>query len=158
MAERISLLPMLILILALLVPVLAGCQVPASPPSSRPSNQVVPAIAPDTVPRWVFDPDSVAEDPEVTTGRYLRDVVLIMFRMDATQQQRQEAIDHVGGAVIGGQRLASGNGIYWIRISAGGRAAPLMTAVRRLRALPQVHTAVPRYLVSAPGAANRDSE
>jgi hypothetical protein len=147
--------PKLILILALLVPVLAGCQVPAAPPNTRPSQQVVPAVAPDTLPRWVFDPDSVAEDPEVTTGRYLRDVVLITFRSEATQQQRQEAIDHVGGAVIGGQRLTSGTGIYWIRISAGGRAAPLMDAVGRLRALPQVQMAVPRYLVPAPGAGNR---
>lgn len=99
------------------------------------AGAVVGMQPPDSVPHWVY------ADSNFRAGRFARGVVVVIFWPTATQAQRQQAIDLVGGVVIGGRRLSSGDGYYYLFIPDDGSGKQLDTAVARLRALPQVQGA-----------------
>ena len=71
-------------------------------------------------------------------GPYPRSVVLVAFHLAATGEERQSAIDRIGGGLVGGMGLD-----YVVVIDDDGTAGPLWAAVDTLCALPQVHHASP---------------
>ena len=73
------------------------------------------------------------------SGPYPRNVVMIAFRDEATQEQKQAAIDAIDGEVIGGGWID----YYYVRIQDDGTADPLWKAIDLLEALPQVANAGP---------------
>lgn len=112
----------------------------------------VPAAAPDSVPPSLYDPANRVTDSPRMAGTFLRDVVVVEFRPDATREERQAAVDRVGGRVVGGFRIAGeAEGLYFVRL-APPTEATLWAALDVLRALPQVAAAeVELVEPSAPG-------
>ncbi|MGH7709936.1 MAG: hypothetical protein ACREOG_01555, partial [Gemmatimonadaceae bacterium] len=82
--------------------------------AQQPSANVVPAVAPDTVPRGLIDSLPIVTDAR---GKRMRsELVSILFSQSADQVSRQAVIDAVGGEVIGGRRFYQGDGWYYVRV------------------------------------------
>lgn len=134
--------------------------VPAEPPDKVPLDEVEDSRLPDNI---------VTNDPRIP-GRVVRNKLWLLFRDNATPEQRQAAIDLVGGVVIGGRRIGtdprgvftktfSGSanaapGYYYLRIPANpdSGAGPLAAVIRTLALLPQVQHVMPD-VVTRPGSA-----
>lgn len=76
-------------------------------------------------------------------GPYPRSIILVAFRPGTMPDERQSAIDWAPGRVIGGGGL-----FYHVVVRDDGTGNPLWQAIDRLRALPQVETAVPDLSLS----------
>jgi subtilisin family serine protease len=117
--------------------------------SARRASPPVPAVAPDTVPQAIFDSANVVADPPEFTGRILRNIVVVEFREDASQTERQQAVDLVDGEVVGGWQFGVGEGWYAVRVPDDGSTVRLFRAIHLLAGLPQVVLAGP-HVVDAP--------
>ncbi|HTE18217.1 MAG TPA: hypothetical protein VK689_07530, partial [Armatimonadota bacterium] len=106
----------------------------------------VPLVAPDTVPNSIYTATKIVYGDTLDSGAFLRDIVLIMFHPWATAEDRLVAVNRTGGRVIGGRRLAGGDGIYFVRVSDNGTPAALRESLARLKVLPQVAYAGPEYV------------
>ncbi|HEV3048863.1 MAG TPA: S8 family serine peptidase, partial [Longimicrobium sp.] len=106
----------------------------------------VPAAIPDSVPEAVYAAANVESSSELMTGRFLRNVAVVMFREDATQAQKETAVRLVQGEVVGGYRYPEGDGHYYVRIPHNGTAGPLLAALDRLEAMPQVEGVGPAFI------------
>jgi hypothetical protein len=106
----------------------------------------VPETIPDTVPEALYAADHVESASPLMSGTFLRNVVVVMFREDATQAQKETAVRLVQGEVVGGWRYFEGDGKYYVRIPDDGTAAPLLAALDRLEAMPQVEGAGPEFI------------
>jgi hypothetical protein len=102
----------------------------------------VPAEIPSnwSVPRRYYDPQSQGYCGFGGAGPCVYDAVSVLFRRDATQQERQAAVDVVNGTVEGGSRST---GRYYIRLPADTTFRLMQSSLGQLRALPQVEWAVP---------------
>ncbi len=100
----------------------------------------VPLTAPDTVPAWVSAPKNLARDTGASY-QYYADIILVSFTPNATQTERQAAIDAVNGEVVGGQPMPTGEGFYYVRLNARRRLEPLANAVTKLLSFPRVAAA-----------------
>src|SRR6266550_6988645 len=100
----------------------------------------VPLSAPDTVPAWVSAPKNLASDTGASY-QYYADIILVRFTPNATQTERQAAIDAVNGEVVGGQPMPTGEGFYYVRLNARRRLEPLANAVTTLLSFPRVAAA-----------------
>jgi len=99
----------------------------------------VPAIAPDTIPTWVYADSNVAAQGSVNIGGpFVKRIVVVMFHPNATQQQKQTAIDSIHGVVVGGRSAGVTNGFYLVRVNDPGDGSILLAAAATLRALPFV--------------------
>jgi hypothetical protein len=107
----------------------ASCQ----PARSRPMPSRVPDVVPDSLPNGYYDRANWIRGVD---GVYLRDVILVSFRREATRRERQAAIDAVHGVVVGGKRIQGTDGYYVVRVPAGGSPDRLWEIVGQLRALP----------------------
>ncbi|HEU0300505.1 MAG TPA: S8 family serine peptidase [Longimicrobium sp.] len=103
-----------------------------------PSEPRVPSAAPDGVPDWVYAPANISTNLPQLSGTYLRQFVTVMFAPGTPQDERQAAVNAVGGTVVGGRRLPEGDGMYYVQLADDGTAAPLVKAMDRLEGLPQV--------------------
>jgi thermitase len=107
-----------------------------------PGAQPVASTAPDG---WLIPEDSVTPlfeqqnliiaHPRMS-GPYPRNLVLIAFKPEATADEKQAAVDQVGGTVVGGDGAH-----YYVHVTDG--AEPVWLAVDRLSGLPQIEHAVP---------------
>lgn len=106
----------------------------------------VPVTAPSTTPAWFYDPAYSINCGTLLTGTCLRNVLMIDFRPSATQEERQAALDVVGGRVVGGQ-----HGAYYATIPTPDTnyLLHLSNAVQALAKLPQVEYVAP-YLTTLP--------
>jgi hypothetical protein len=100
----------------------------------------VPAEAPDSVPAWLRSDSSFAGPTQYIPLRFTRNILGLQFKSDATQSQRQAAVDMISGRVIGGYRAA---GIYLVWVEDPGDGSGIMPAVERLESLPFVSGATP---------------
>jgi hypothetical protein len=98
---------------------------------------LVPAQPPATTPIGMY------KDSSFLHGGALREVLAVIFRENTTQAQRQEAVDAVGGIVIGGTRLHTGDGYYYLRIPSAVTEDALRAVAAQLMKLPQVEGAAP---------------
>lgn len=71
-------------------------------------------------------------------------ILFAVFVADAHQDQRQVAVESIGGAVIGGVRLAQ-DGMYLIHVQGDGTLATIHAIARRFGDLPAVATAAPYW-------------
>lgn len=105
-------------------------------------EQAVPADAPmswlvpeDSVATLFSGPNLIRRHPRMS-GPYPRSVVAVVFTETASAEERQAAVNGVGGVVIGG------NGAhYYVLVHEG--ADPVWSAVDALAPLPQVEAASP---------------
>jgi hypothetical protein len=103
-----------------------------------PAERSVASTPPDTVPTWI-NADSSAIGPTDSVGfRFTKNVVRVIFREDATLDERRLAIALVGGKVIGGRRTVRGGGTYLLKIDDDGSGTQLRNAIERLSTLSQV--------------------
>ncbi len=118
----------------------------------------VPALPPDSVPaglwRDVHAPENMIRSSPQLSGSFPRDLVVVAFKEDATQSERQHAIDAIGGEVIGGERVDRG-GYYYIRIRSDGTADALFRAIAKLKTFPKVDLASPEPPPISPMKAQR---
>ncbi len=103
--------------------------VPAQPATHLSMEEMEDSRAPDNV---------ITGDPHFP-GRVVRNKLWVLFRHDATEEQREAAIDLVDGVVIGGMTRRNDR-YYYVRFAANpdSGAVPLGRAIRALAALPQV--------------------
>lgn len=132
----------------LLLTLLCFCAVPALA-QRLPGRDTIPALPPDSTSQAMLE-EIFAEENRVYYSEhhrnwYLRNVIRLSFHEDTPQELRQEAVERIGGEVIGGARFVANGGLYLIRIGDDGTAAPLWNAIEQLRALPQVYSAGPFY-------------
>ncbi|HYW08092.1 MAG TPA: hypothetical protein VE913_14110, partial [Longimicrobium sp.] len=109
--------------------------------TATPSEPKVPMVPPDSVPSAVYAEiydrtKWVWSDPR-ETGPYPRNYMIVDFHSSASQEERQSALDVVGGRTMGGVRIVNG-GFYVVKIADNGTADPLFSALERLQLLPQV--------------------
>jgi len=117
-----------------------GCA--TSKVNSSTEGHVVPAEAPDSVPAWVRQ-DSLAGPSAYIPIRFRKNILVVHFRREATQAQRQEAIDLISGTVVGGINRGTGNGMYLVRVPDPGDGSVLVRASDQLHRLPYVSAAGP---------------
>lgn len=105
----------------------------------------VPSTPPDSLPAWMYAPENVVPATPYVTEPFLRGIVLVAFRSWVTMEARQQAIDRIEGAVIGGEPAADGEGFHYVlvRDDASGRA--VREAIIQLTAQRGVALAAPRY-------------
>jgi probable HAF family extracellular repeat protein len=102
----------------------------------------VPAAVPDSVPAWVKADSGYARDVPGFGGALVsRSVVWVYFRTNATQQERQAAVDAVAGEVVGGARWDEVGtvGRYFIKIPTGAGVPGVREALATLRQHSAVH-------------------
>lgn len=105
------------------------------------ASNPVPAEAPDTVPAWVRADSNLTGPSEYIPVRFRKNLLIVQFDHEATQVDRQAAIDLVTGTVVGG----GGGGIYLVRVTDPGDGSDLVKAGKRLETLPQVLAASPDF-------------
>lgn len=100
----------------------------------------VPAVIPEnsTGPAWFFDPQYSVDCTGLLPGTCLRNVVEIFFTADATQEEKQTAVDLIDGEYIAGFHLT---GMYLVQIEDDGTLEPLKRAIALLDSLSQVEAA-----------------
>lgn len=133
-----------------LVLTVGGCHQRASKPRLAPSvsqgTAHVPALPPDSISQAVWDelhvPTNIITNDARLTGKFPRNLVVIMFHPTAPTAERQAAIDSIHGEVVGGIPLTPG-GQYYVRIQDDGTAEPLFQAIEKLQSLAQVDYAMP---------------
>lgn len=115
-----------------------GDRVPAVPPDSLPSSALADSI---------HSPENQVSDPRLGS-RVPSNIAFVAFRAEATQQERQEAIDLIDGRVIGGLL-----DWYIVKIATDGTAESLVEAIEALKGLPQVRLAGPHPPEAIPAVA-----
>jgi len=124
----------------------AAGMVACHPSVSISQSTPVPARAPSSAPASLWRPENYVRDSTRTRGTYLKDIAVVLFRSDATQAERQAAVDSVAGRVVGGRPFRGGDGYYFLRVPGNGDPGVLFEAIRVLSALPQVLSATPEYV------------
>ena len=108
----------------------------------HPVTGIVPLEPPDTVPSWARADSSFAGPSEYIPLRFIKNIVGLEFRKEATQHERQRAVDLVSGTVIGGY---PGIGIYLVQVDDPGDGSVIMRVVEMLEAMPSVSWAGPDF-------------
>jgi hypothetical protein len=85
----------------------------------------IPAQAPDSVPNGFYADSNLVPLLGDDGIRIVKDIVLVAFEEDATQEQRSAAVSNVSGTVVGGSQTIAGDGIYFVRLPVGGADAVL---------------------------------
>jgi hypothetical protein len=118
----------------------------------------VPALPPDSVPVAVWDkihaPENIIRSSPEWGAPFPRDLIVLAFKEDATQRERQQAVDAVGGEVIGGEHIDRG-GYYYVRIRSDGTADALFRAITKLKTFPTVDLASPELPPVSPESTPR---
>ncbi|MFN8579616.1 MAG: hypothetical protein U0163_01365, partial [Gemmatimonadaceae bacterium] len=112
--------------------------------------ETVPSLAPDTVPSWFEDDSNFVTLPAVGSLPFRRDVVVVYFKRAATAADRAAAIELVGGAVVGGQRISS-DGAYFVQLPPDSTHQRPFAAVKMLSTLPSVSAAILQVRFAGPG-------
>ena len=106
----------------------------ASIPPAPPRDWTIPADSVDAL----FQPSNLVVEHPRMSGRYPADLVMLFFRPGATAAQRRQAVEAVGGTLVGG------DGAYWyVRVKTQCADRPVWCAVDVLEKLPQVEAAHP---------------
>lgn len=98
----------------------------------------VPISAPNHIPARHYDRSNWIACFGQSAARCMKDVVRVMFHEGATGEERQSAIDHVRGRVVGGSR-----GFYFVTFPTDASVDSLWNVVEKLEVLPQVQRASP---------------
>lgn len=140
------------LVLLVLLDLLAGvcaCRSQDTAPERVQGEQpraVVPALPPESVPARVWAdihaPGNIIRSSPHWSAPFPRDLLLVMFKEDASQAERQAAVDSIGGEVVGGEPLGQG-GYYYVRIAGDSTGEALFRAIAKLMTLRQIDLASP---------------
>lgn len=115
---------------------------------------IVPALAPDSIPGFLYDDENLVRDTTRWGTPFMRGIVVVRFRQGATVRERQQAIDAVNGVVVGGKAVGDGEGFYLVRIPSDpdpGQSL-MFAAIARLKSMPQVQVAAINWVIAVPGS------
>ncbi|MBK6487011.1 MAG: S8/S53 family peptidase [Gemmatimonadetes bacterium] len=104
----------------------------------------VPAVAPDTLPQGFSSYQNLTQDAD-GGAQYVRNHISVYFLTATAQSLRQVAIASVNGLVVGGVRLANGDGFYVVRLPADTSAATIDAAIATLSQRAEVRLASRYY-------------
>ena len=107
---------------------------------------MVPAVPPDSLPSDYSDTTKAVSGGEFVAGMILPDILVLEFKRNTSQADRQSAIALVKGMVVGGRKRPDGDGLYLIRVPVDGTLKPLFQAIERLKQLRQVSTVTPEVI------------
>ena len=113
-----------------------------------PAEQSVTLAPPDTVPSWIHADTNISGPTDSIGGSFTKRMLLVRFRSTATLADRQLAIAHVNGVVVGGSLNPDGSGFYYVQTPDDGTGSKLISAGESLQALPQVESAAPEYFLN----------
>jgi len=105
----------------------------------------VPAAPPDSLPAWLYTRANVAPPTRFIARPFVSRIVLLAFYPWAPVNARQHAVDLVHGAVIGGEPVLDGEGLYYLLIPDDVSGRGIREAVDMLSARREVALAAPRY-------------
>jgi hypothetical protein len=108
------------------------------PAAKNTDGAPVPALPPTSQPAWVLSDSNYAPPATGLPLGFARNVIHIIFKVGTSQAQRQQAVDQVGGVVVGGIPLTGGDGYYDVAIPDSGQGVQLQAAVTSLLSLIQV--------------------
>lgn len=126
----------------------ARVSAPSAASAARPTS-TVPATVPDSIPDDLYgNYDNIMYDSPYfpLSNMVLKEIISVRFEDDASQAQRQAAVDAVGGKVVGGIPFPKMEGYYLIRVEDDGTGKQMSEAIEFLYALPHVGHAEPQYL------------
>lgn len=107
------------------------------------TTQEMPAFPPDSFPSAIYDDSSyIVEDPVCRMSPFMRSIVSVTFVEGTTHEERQAAVEHVNGTVVGGVPLSE-QGIYILRVEDDATGAGVCAAEDALDELPTVEQAAP---------------
>jgi hypothetical protein len=106
----------------------------------------VPAVPPDSLPLWIYAPDNVAAPTQFILQPFVPRLVIVAFHPWAPVERRQHLIDLVEGAVIGGEPVLDGEGLYYVLIRDDWSGRRIREAVTRLKGQSGVAVVAPRYI------------
>ena len=122
------------------------------------SRTPVPALPPDSVPaavwREIHAPQNMIRSAPEWGVPFPRDLVVVAFKEEATQAERQEAIDAISGWVVGGEHVDRG-GYYYVRIKSDQTSEALFRAIAKLKTFRQVDIVSPEPPPLSPQSARR---
>ncbi len=128
---------------------LVGCAPQPSPATATPSiadrAHPVPSTAQGHFPRALIDSLGTLRAEDDTSLSVVRSMLKVLFKGGVAQRERQQAIDLVGGIVVGGFRFPDGDGDYYVQIP-GPTYRDIQAAIRKLEVLPQIVIAAPFLL------------
>lgn len=108
---------------------------PATVPAGPEGRSYVPELPPDSISQAMAE-EIFAEDNRVYSADgdwfYLRNIIRLYYVEDTPRHLRQEAMDLIGGEVIGGHRMVANGGLA---------TGPLEGAIEKLLSLPYVASA-----------------
>jgi|SRR5579862_2652602 len=115
--------------------------------ASCPRRSFVPAVAPDTVPHWMYADSVLVADPPVTSGSFPKNIIALLFKTGTSRELMQAAVDSVCGVVVGGLQPLN---VYYIKVPSDRTGKPLFAAIRKLAAMSQVSLATSSILSVGP--------
>jgi hypothetical protein len=118
-----------------------GLHAHATIPAGWEGRSYVPELPPDSISQEVAEEIFAEENrvyPSDTGYFYLRNVIRLYFEEGTPWERRQEAVDAIGGEVIGGHRMVADGGLYLIRIKDDGTPRPLEEAIETLNSFPYI--------------------
>lgn len=128
---------------------LCACNAQQTPTTARHRTDTlafVPDFPPESIPiaTWkaMHSPDNMEKSSPEWGTPFPRNIVMVMFYEQTSRDEKQRAVDAVGGVVVGGGRLSKG-GYYYISIQDDGTAASLFRAIEKLKSFAWVQTATP---------------
>ncbi|MFW6206909.1 MAG: hypothetical protein ACOC5J_03140 [Gemmatimonadota bacterium] len=105
-------------------------------------RQEMPAFPPDSFPSAINDSSYIVEDPACRGVPFMRSIVSVRFVEGTTYEERQAAVEHVDGTVVGGVPLSE-QGIYILEVEDDATGAGVCAAEDALDELPTVEQAGP---------------
>ncbi len=129
-----------------------ACSAQACASAQSVSRGGIPPVPPSdwTIPQGSVDaifqrPNLVAEHPRMS-GVYPRDLVMLAFRPGTPVARMREAVDAVGGTVVGGDGAH-----YFVRVTTRCADVPVWCAIDILEKLPQTEAVYPFMSGGKPG-------
>lgn len=104
-------------------------------------SSTVPAEAPDTSPQALFDSLEIIRSEDGHGPPAVRGIVVIQFKDNVNQPERQATVDGIRGVVVGGSRLIPFS-FYYVLIP-GRSYADIMKACEATALRPSVFSAFP---------------
>lgn len=104
---------------------------------AAPGAATVPPVAPDSIPSWIYADSNWVHgtSPHMSGAEFINRVLAVEFEWDTPLEEKQAAIDLVGGRVIGGIGTPS---TYIIWVADDGSTDQLFEAAEILESLPSV--------------------
>jgi len=104
-------------------------------------SEPVPALSPTSTPQALFDSLGVVQSATGHGMPWVRSIVSITFKTNASQADRQAVVDGINGSVVGGFRVTT-DGSYYVRIP-GSTDDAIPPALAMVQASPSVDFAGP---------------